>query len=465
VRPGRGTPRAGTIPRIERTVDHPALPRGQEHLLAGLDELDEPTRRAFLERLAQVDWAELERPEPPPGHGEVEQAHVVTLDELARRRDELEPAGEEVLFAGRAAVLMVAGGQGTRLGFPGPKGCFPLAPHSGKTIYQLQAEKVVSLSRRTGRDVPFLVMTSPATDAETRAFFGDRGDFGLAPGQLTFFCQGTVPSLDRQGRALLEAPGRLLENPDGHGGAFSALVASGELDRLVEGGVSTLVYLQVDNVLAPVDDPLLVGLAAVERADVVTKVLEKAHPEEKVGALVRVGGRDRIVEYTELTPEDMRRAGADGTPLYRWGSPALHAWSVDYLAGLAGRDYQLPLHRSAKPLDAWVDGEVRRVDGWKYERFIFDLLPLAGRSVGMEIDREAEFAPVKNADGADSPATSVELASLQYASWLEAAGVRVDLPPGALIEISPLDAATREQFLATWDDRLDEVTGDLYLER
>jgi UDP-N-acetylglucosamine/UDP-N-acetylgalactosamine diphosphorylase len=458
-------PGAGTIPRIERTVDHPALPRGQEHLLAGLGELDGPTRRAFLEHLAQVDWAELERPEPPPEHGEVEQAHVVTLAELARRRDELEPAGEELYADGRAAVLMVAGGQGTRLGFAGPKGCFPLAPHSGKTIYQLQAEKVVSLSRRTGRDVPFLVMTSPATDAETRAFFADHGDFGLAPGQLAFFCQGTVPSLDRQGRALLEAPGRLLENPDGHGGAFSALVAEGQLDRLVERGVSTLVYLQVDNVLAPVDDPLLVGLAAVERADVVTKVLEKAHPEEKVGALVRVGGRDRIVEYTELTPEDMRRAGADERPLYRWGSPALHAWSVDYLAGLAERRYQLPLHRSAKPLDAWVDGEVRRVDGWKYERFIFDLLPLAGRSVGMEIEREAEFAPVKNAVGADSPATAVELASRQSARWLEAAGVRVALPADAQIEISPLFAATREQFLATWDDRVDDVTGDLYLER
>jgi UDP-N-acetylglucosamine/UDP-N-acetylgalactosamine diphosphorylase len=455
---------AGTIPRIERTVEHPAVPERQEHLLAGLEALDEPARRAFLDHLAQVDWAELERPEPPPEHGDVEQAHVVTLDELERRRDELTAAGEEVYAAGAAAVLMVAGGQGTRLGFPGPKGCFPLAPHSGKTVYQLQAEKVVSLSRRTGRDVPFLVMTSPATDDETRTFFAEHGNFGLAPGQLTFFCQGTVPSLDRDGRALLREPGQLLENPDGHGGAFSALVAGGELDRLVERGVTALVYIQVDNVLAPVDDPLLVGLAAVERADVVTKVLEKAHAEEKVGALVRVGGRDRIVEYTELTPADMRQTGADGMPLYRWGSPALHCWSVDFLAGLARSGYHLPLHRSAKPLEAWADGKVRRVDGWKYERFIFDLLPLAGRSVGMEIDRAAEFAPVKNADGADSPATAVELASRQYASWLEAAGVRVELPDDARVEISPLLAATRDQFVATWDDRLDEVTGDLYIE-
>jgi UDP-N-acetylglucosamine/UDP-N-acetylgalactosamine diphosphorylase len=359
---------------------------------------------------------------------------------------------------------MVAGGQGTRLGFDGPKGCFPLAPHSGKTIYQLQAEKVASLSRRTGRDVPFLVLTSPATDVETREHFAASGGFGLEPGQVSFFRQGTVPSLDRDGRALLAAPGRLLESPDGHGGVLAALAAEGLLERLAARGFEHLVYLQVDNVLARVDDPLLVGLASVERADAVTKVLAKAHPEEKVGHLVRVGGRDRVVEYTELTAEDVRATAADGTLVYRWGSPALHCWSVDFLARLVRSGATLPLHRSAKPLEAWVDGAVREVQGWKFERFVFDLLPLAARSVGMEIDREAEFAPVKNADGADSPATAVELASREYARWLEAAGVRVELPRGALIELSPLLAATERQLLENWDDRVAEVTADLYLE-
>jgi UDP-N-acetylglucosamine/UDP-N-acetylgalactosamine diphosphorylase len=359
---------------------------------------------------------------------------------------------------------MVAGGQGTRLGFAGPKGCFPLAPHSGKTIYQLQAEKILSVSRRAGHSVPFLVMTSPATDEETRSFFSAHGNFGLADDQLAFLSQGTVPSLDRDGRALLAGPGRLLENPDGHGGAFAALVESGRLERLRAGGIRHLVYLQVDNVLAPVDDPLLVGLAAVEQADVVTKVLEKVDPDEKVGHLVRVGGRDRIVEYTELTSEMVRSRTADGTLIYRWGSPALHCWSVAFLSRLADRGYRLPLHRSPKPLLAWVDGEAREVQGWKYERFIFDLVPLAEASVGMEVDREAEFAPVKNADGPDSPATAVELAHRQYAAWLREVGVEVAVPPGARIEVSPLLGATREQFLANWDGPIGAVTGDCYLD-
>jgi UDP-N-acetylglucosamine/UDP-N-acetylgalactosamine diphosphorylase len=436
---------------------------GQQHLLDGLSGLDPGARERFLDRLACVDWEELERPAELPPLEAVEPPTVVTLTERQRRADALVAAGEHAYREGRVAVLMVAGGQGTRLGFPGPKGCLPLAPHSRKSIYQLQAEKVLSLSRRTGREIPFLVMTSPATDEETRAFFDAHAGFGLAKGQVRFFAQGTVPSLDREGRALLAAPGALLENPDGHGGSFTALAAGGILEGLRSAGVAQLVYVQVDNVLAPVDDPVLVGLAVSERADVVTKVLEKADPDEKVGNLVRVAGRDRVVEYTELSREQARTRGPDGTPLYRWGSPALHCWSVDFLGRLADRGYRLPLHRSPKPLEAWARGSVAEVEGWKHERFVFDLIPEAERSLGLEIERAAEFAPVKNAEGADSPATAVELAHRQYVQWLEAAGVRVELPPGARIEIDPLLAATRAQFLERWDGRLREVTGDCYL--
>lgn len=445
-------------------VDETLAAHGQEHLLAGLDELTPDQRRRFLERLSQVDWEELERPAEPPAPGDVRPAAVVTLVERARRHDELAAAGEHAYRRGAVGVLVVAGGQGTRLGFDGPKGVFPIGVHSRKSIYQLQAEKVISLSRRLGRAVPLLVMTSPMTDAETRDFFHAHDDFGLASRQVGFFTQGTVPSLDRSGRALLAEPGVLLENPDGHGGVFSALVDSGELERLHEQGVEQLVYLQVDNVLAPVDDPLLVGLGVLEEADVVTKVLEKTHPDERVGHLVTDGSRDRVIEYTELTPEQTRARTSDGQLIYRWGSPAMHAWSVDFLSRLAGRGYRLPLHRSAKPLRAWIDGEVRDIEGWKFERFVFDLIPEAERSVGLEIERAVEFAPIKNADGNDSPRTAVELAHRNYVDWLEAAGVSVDLPPDELIEISPLLAATREQFVARWDGRVTLLERGTYLD-
>lgn len=439
---------------------------GQEHLLAHLESLPATAKTGFAARLADIDWGELRHQAAVPDLAQIGPSRVVTFAERGERRSELTAAGEACLSAGQAAVLMVAGGQGTRLGLSAPKGCFSITPHTKKSIYQLQAEKVLSLSRRCGRKVPFLVMTSPMTDTETRAFFSEHKLFGLDHDQVRFFSQGTVPSLDKDGRALLAAPGALLENPDGHGGCFTALVKSGNLQRLADEGVTQIIYIQVDNILVPVDDPVLLGLATLERTDVITKVLEKAHPDEKVGHLVRVGnpGSDLIVEYTEVTKEQTRRKNASGELIYRWGSPAMHCWSVAFLLRLANENFKLPLHRSAKPLKALVNGQVAEVSGWKSERFIFDLIPHAKTSLGLQISREDEFAPVKNGTGDDSPATAVRLAHSQYASWFAAAGVKLSLPPEALLEVSPLFAATQSQFLQRWDNRTAELHADYSLQ-
>lgn len=437
---------------------------GQNHLVAHLQSLPAAEQEAFSSRLAHVDWEELQHPSSPPAVGEIGPSRVVDFAERLSRHSELVASGEACLRAGQAAVLMVAGGQGTRLGSSAPKGCFAITPHTRKSIYQVQAEKVLSLSRRCGRAVPFLIMTSPMTDAETRAFFAEHKSFGLAPEQVRFFSQGTVPSLSKDNQALLAGPGQLLENPDGHGGCFTALVKSGNLDRLAKEGVTQIIYIQVDNILVPVDDPVLLGLATIENTDVITKVLEKAHPDEKVGHLVRVGNADQIIEYTEVTPEQTRTRNAQGELIYRWGSPAMHCWSVRFLHELAGQGFKLPLHRSAKPLNAWVNGETCQVPGWKSERFIFDLIPQAKGSLGLQIDRDDEFAPVKNATGDDSPASAQRIAHNQYAKWFEAAGVKLLLPAGALLEVSPLFAATKEQFLSRWDKRTTEITGDYSLQ-
>ncbi|MDA3961312.1 MAG: UTP--glucose-1-phosphate uridylyltransferase, partial [Planctomycetota bacterium] len=410
-------------------ADHLAT-HGQSHLLEGVDALDAAARAAYLERLAGVDWNELAHPAEPVSIQDVGPSRVVTLAERAERRAEFVAAGDKAYQEGAVALLMVAGGQGTRLGFNGPKGCYEIGAHSGKSIYQVQAEKVLALCKRVGREVPFLVMTSPATDVETRAFFAAHDRFGLSESQLRFFSQGTVPSIAMDGRALMAGPGKLLENPDGHGGCFQALLSSGELRRLRDEGVRQIVYIQVDNILAPFDDAELVGLAEIENSDVITKVLEKAHPDEKVGHLVRMDDHDVIIEYTEVTPEQTRTKGPDGELVYRWGSPAMHCWGINFLAGLEDRNFKLPLHRSVKPLKAWCQGETGEVKGHKNERFIFDLVPMAGVSLGMQIEREYEFAPVKNAEGADSAASTRAIASAAWTEWLRASGVTVELAEG-----------------------------------
>ena len=304
------------------------------------------------------------------------------------------------------------------------------------------------------------------TDGETKDYFAVNDNFGLT--DVRFFSQGVLPTTDQDGKALLRDAGALT-NPDGHGGCFTALVNSGLLADLAKEGVEYLLYIQVDNILAPVDDEIFVGTAEKYNADVVTKVLPKANPDEKVGHLVRQVSADgatcdRIVEYTELTPEQTRLNGADGQPIFAWGSPGLFAWRVSFMAQQAEAGYISVPHRSKKPIKAWVDGEVQEVNGLKCERFLFDLLAKAPQSVGLEIVREHEFAPVKNKEGVDSAVSAKQLANDLYRDWLASVGVTLANEPEQLIEISPRFAATREQFQAVWDGRVKEIRGEYYLE-
>ncbi len=386
----------------------------QGHIVQHLQRLavDDPEAAQRLgAAMAKVDWAELAAYEDPAAPSSLLEARVVGDDERARRQQSLCAVGEGCYRAGQVAVLVVAGGQGTRLGFDGPKGCFVIDEAAGTSIYELHAQQVAAASKRYGVAIPLLIMTSPHTDAPTRAFFAQHDNFGLADDQVRFFSQGTVPSLTIDGHALLAAPDRLLENPDGHGGCFTALVDSGLLAELDADGVQYILYLQVDNVLARADDTFAIGLAAEDGLDAVTKVLPKRDPDERVGHLVRAvdadgNERDRIVEYTELSAEDVRRTRDDGSLLFGWGNTAMHIWRVGYLQELVAFGLTLPLHRSKKPLKSWTaDGEAV-VDGYKCERFIFDLLLFTDASAGLAVRRENEFSPVKNATGTDSPATA-----------------------------------------------------------
>lgn len=404
----------------------------------------------LMMRALEVDWEELQRPYETPhiSAEEVGKADIVydpsTLEGSEYQR--LTMRGQELYRKGAVAAALVAGGQGTRLGHDGPKGTYSIGAVSGTTIFEHQINKLKALKERYGHEVPFLVMTSPATDAPTRTFFNEHKFFGLPSEQIRFFMQGTVPSLTMDGKALLKDQKSLLENPDGHGGFLQAINVSGEVEKLLSSGKEYLVFNQVDNVLSLFDDPLLVGLADEKKADIVVKVVRKVEPDEKMGNLALIGGRPVIVEYTDLTPEHTRLKAADGSFLMEYGSTAMYCFRVEFLKRVYEAGFKPPLHRSKKPLNAYINGETKQIDGYKNERFLHDLL-LA--EVPMEVialaitDRDREFAPVKNATGIDSAESARELASQEYKRWL----TRVGLPVSdKLVEIAATVAATEEQF-------------------
>ncbi len=355
-----------------------------------------------------------------------------TRHEEARRR------GVELLEAGRVAVLVVAGGQATRLGYPGPKGGFPIGPVSGRSLFEIQAQKLHRLRKRFRQPIAWYVMTSPATDAATREIFAREARFGLPAPDVFFFCQGMVPSFDFEGRIILCERGRIMQNPDGHGGALTALLRSGALDDMERRGANTLFYYQVDNPLVRIADPTFLGFHERAGAEVSCKVVRKRDAFEKAGVLARVNGRIGVVEYTELDADHRDAVDASGELVFWAGNTAIHAFETAFIRRVASEaDRWLPFHASEKQIPSVDDAGHSFIpnapNGRKLERFVFDALAAARGVCLVETARAAEFSPVKNASGSDSPETARRDLVAQVASWLRAAGI--EPPPGALLEI------------------------------
>ena len=436
---------------------------GQDHLLRWWADLDEAGRSRLGAEARAIDLEGLdalfrqfvaEEAAPTPdrvGPVEVDRLPRTDGERVARRH--VAAIGEATLAAGEVAVVIVAGGSGTRLGFEGPKGTYPIAPVSAASLFQIHAEKVVALSKRHGKTIPLYIMTSPENHEATARFFEEHKNFGLE--HVRFFVQGQMPAVDREtGKILLAGKDRIALSPDGHGGTLYALAEPGPdggtscLDEMKARGVRTLFYFQVDNPMVKIADPAFLGLHRQNSAEMSFKVIEKVAPDEKLGVVVRVDGKPQVIEYSDLPAELAELREPDGG-LQLWaGSIAVHVLERAFVERLVEGSVRLPFHRAIKKVPfVGPDGELVKPDtpnAVKFERFIFDALPLADRFALVETDRSVEFEPLKNATGPDSPATVRQRMSDQFADWLEAAGAKVErrhdgsVPFG--IEISPLFA-------------------------
>jgi UDP-N-acetylglucosamine/UDP-N-acetylgalactosamine diphosphorylase len=416
---------------------------GQGHVFRFWDRLGAPDRERLLSQaesiqhlpalLGALQAARRRAEAPPPRLEPLPAERIFGLGGDPARREAARKRGEELLAAGRVAVLVVAGGQATRLGYPGPKGGFPIGPVTGRTLFEIQAQKLRRLRARFGRPIAWYVMTSEGTDQATRELFERCGRFGLPAADVLLFRQGMVPSFDLEDRLILCEPGRIMENPDGHGGSLTALLRSGALDDMRRRGADTLFYYQVDNPLVRMADPVFLGCHALAEAEMSCKVVRKRSAQEKAGVLARIDDRIGVVEYTELDDAHRQARDASGELVFWAGNMATHAFDLAFVRRVAAEaDRWLPFHVSEKPIPT-VDDEGRPVaprepNGRKLERFVFDALSAARGVCIVEAGRAEEFSPVKNAAGGDSPETARRDLLAQYRAWLRAAGIE---PPGA----------------------------------
>jgi len=296
-------------------------------------------------------------------------------------------------------------------------------------------------------------MTSPANDADTRAFFAEHNHFGIDPANLMFFPQGMMPAIDIQtAKVLLQDRDRLALSPNGHGGSLKALYTSGAIDDMNKRGIEQISYFQVDNPTVKAIDPLFIGLHTLDGAQMSSKMGAKDDPGERVGVLCLADERIQIIEYIDLPAELAQQRHDDGSLRYTAGSIAIHIIDVGFVKSLNEGGFGLPFHRAEKKV-AHIDlqtGEAiepTEPNAVKLETFVFEALGLCDRSIVYETDRVEEFAPIKNAPGpgvSDSPDTSKVLQTERAARWLEQAGVNIPRDPqsqvNAVIEIDPLTA-------------------------
>jgi UDP-N-acetylglucosamine/UDP-N-acetylgalactosamine diphosphorylase len=440
---------------------------GQGQVFHFWAELDGPQRARLAAQAAEIDLAEIARLhrelvqtkagagmdfarlQPPPVERLPEHGGDAALWARARAR------GEEALRAGQVAAFTVAGGQGTRLGYDGPKGTFAVTPVKGKSLFQVFAEKILAAGRRHGKPLHWFIMTSHANHGQTEEFFRANRCFGLDAGRVHFLRQGRMPAVDFSGKILLEGKAEIALSPDGHGGSLRALLRSGALDLMKTEGVTTLSYFQVDNPLVRCVDPAFIGFHLLRESEMSSKMVPKAYPEEKVGHFARYDGRLCVVEYSDLPMERQRERLPDGRLRFEAGNIAVHLLDREFVRRLAagGPGAELPFHRADKKIPCLDEAgnPLRPVkpNGVKFEMFVFDAIPHARNALVVETARADDFSPVKNADGVDSPRTAREDQLRQFARWLRAAGADVPVDasglPHTALEISPLfgdDAAT-----------------------
>jgi len=432
---------------------------GQSHVLRFYESLDSSGRQNLVRQLQSLDLQNISdlvrthvRIKPPIAlPAQIEPVVPFPHQPDADRRqlyDDARRRGGEILAEGKVGAFLVAGGQGTRLGYEGPKGEYPITPVKNKPLFQVFAEQLLAHGRRAGRMIPWYIMTSDINDMQTRAFFHKHHFFGYEEDSVFFFQQGMMPAFSMDGKLVLSERDSLALSPDGHGGSLRALEKSGALADMRSRGVEHLSYFQVDNPLVYCIDQLFLGLHEITGSEMSSKTVPKASALERVGNFVVGDGALQVIEYSDLPESLATQTHPDGALRFNAGSIAIHALRVSFIERLnEGGRLALPWHRAEKKVPYLDDrGTIVKPDkpnAVKLEQFVFDAIPLAKNAMVYSTDRWDEFSPVKNAEGVDSPETCRRDQIRRGAKWLRDAGV--DVPyrgkePDAKIEISPLKA-------------------------
>ena len=398
---------------------------GQEHLLSRYESLDEEKKSKIIKQIKNIDFDQtvelfnittksLKKPD-----GEIKNIEYVDKSKLSKEDyNKYYEIGKKQIEEGKYAVVTMAGGQGTRLGYVAPKGTFKIGGGVEKSLFEALSDTIKEARAKYNINIPWYIMTSRENNNATEKFFEKHDFFGLPYEDVKFFKQGELPMLDTNGKLMLDETGLIKLAADGHGGVFESLAKNGYLEDMKARGVEWIFISGVDNVLAGLVDPIAVGLAITEGTLATGKSVVKRSPTEGVGVFCKKNGRPYVIEYTEITEEMANARDDNGELLYGESHILTNLFNIKALEDIAQN--KLPYHKAFKKAK-YIDVETGEIvkpekpNAYKYEAFIFDAFERLDNMSILRVKREDEFAPLKNADGEDSPDTARQL----YINYME----------------------------------------------
>ena len=377
---------------------------GQTQLLRFYDELDETQKAALLDEIEKIDFTSINLEPLDATKGKIEPIGVMKIAEIEAKKDELKKPGLECIREGKAAALLLAGGQGTRLGLDGPKGTLNVGLTRELYIFECLINNLIDVVKEAGVFIPLFIMTSDKNDKATRAFLKEHDYFGYDKDKIWFFVQEMAPATDFDGKVYLEAKDHIALSPNGNGGWYKSLRSAGYEELLDKMGIEWINIFAVDNVLQRICDPAFIGATILSGCEAGAKVISKAAPDEKVGVMCYRDGRPSIVEYYDLNEQMMYQKDENGDYAYNSGVILNYLFRTTALKRVA--DMNLPLHIAKKKIPyVNENGEFikpEEINGNKYETLVLDMIEMMDGCLVFEVDRKKEFAPIKNMHGVDS---------------------------------------------------------------
>ena len=387
---------------------------GQEHVLKYYEELSADQQKELLDQIENTDFsvlASLKEKDAAGKRGKITPLAAMQLSQIREREQEFRKAGLEAIQKGKVGAVLLAGGMGTRLGSDNPKGMYNIGITKEVYIFQRLIENLFDVVREAGTWIPLYVMTSDKSHEATTRFLKEHDYFGYNSEYITFFVQDMAPACDYEGKIYMEEKWKMATSPNGNGGWYSSMYKWGVAGKALADGVEWLNVFAVDNVLQRIADPCFVGAVIANDCAVGAKVVRKCTPDEKVGVMCLEDGRPSIVEYYDLTEELMNAKDENGDPAYNFGVILNYLFRISDLEQI--RERALPLHVVDKKIPFLDEsGSLQKPDkpnGFKFEQLVLDMIHELDSCLPFEVERNKEFAPIKNATGVDSVESAREL--------------------------------------------------------